>query len=47
MLSQQFSPPEQRFILDLSSWRAAGNAAEPINPDAMWDFTLKLFTRTG
>lgn len=30
--------PEQRSKLDLSSWRAAGNAAEPINPKVMESF---------
>lgn len=30
--------PEQRATLDLSSWRAAGNAAEPINPKVMESF---------
>lgn len=30
--------PEQRATLDLSSWRAAGNAAEPINPRVMESF---------
>jgi acyl-CoA synthetase (AMP-forming)/AMP-acid ligase II/alkylation response protein AidB-like acyl-CoA dehydrogenase/acyl carrier protein len=30
--------PEQRSTLDLSSWRAAGNAAEPINPKVIESF---------
>ena len=30
--------PEQRSTLDLSRWRAAGNAAEPINPKVMESF---------
>lgn len=30
--------PEQRSTLDLSSWRAAGNAAEPINPKVLESF---------
>jgi acyl-CoA synthetase (AMP-forming)/AMP-acid ligase II len=30
--------PEQRDALDLSSWRAAGNAAEPINPRVLRQF---------
>lgn len=30
--------PEQRSTLDLSSWRAAGNAAEPINAKVMESF---------
>ena len=30
--------PEQREQLDLSSWKAAGNAAEPINPKVLKDF---------
>lgn len=30
--------PEQRSTLELSSWRAAGNAAEPINPRVMESF---------
>lgn len=31
--------PQQRQQLDLSSWRAAGNAAEPINPKVLDSFT--------
>jgi thioesterase domain-containing protein/acyl carrier protein len=30
--------PEQRDKLDLSSWQAAGNGAEPINPEVMEHF---------
>ncbi len=30
--------PEQRATLDLSSWRAAGNGAEPINPKILESF---------
>lgn len=30
--------PEQRAELDLSCWRAAGNAAEPINPEVLERF---------
>ncbi|MEL7039646.1 MAG: AMP-binding protein [Cyanobacteria bacterium J06592_8] len=31
--------PNQRFDLDLSSWQAAGNAAEPINPAVIEEFS--------
>ncbi|MEP6601838.1 MAG: fatty acyl-AMP ligase [Nitrospirota bacterium] len=30
--------PEERRGLDLSTWKAAGNAAEPINPDVLKSF---------
>jgi len=30
--------PEERATLDLSCWQAAGNAAEPINPEVMEQF---------
>ncbi|MBD1903169.1 fatty acyl-AMP ligase [Trichocoleus sp. DQ-A3] len=38
--------PEQRATLDLSSWRAAGNAAEPINPQVMESF-YETFAPSG
>ncbi|MEM9923111.1 MAG: AMP-binding protein [Cyanobacteria bacterium P01_D01_bin.50] len=38
--------PEQRAQLDLSCWRAAGNAAEPINPKVLESF-LETFTQCG
>ncbi|MBD2102742.1 fatty acyl-AMP ligase [Leptolyngbya sp. FACHB-261] len=38
--------PEQRSTLDLSSWRAAGNAAEPINPEVMQGF-FETFASSG
>lgn len=38
--------PEQRAQLDLSSWVAAGNAAEPINPKVMEAF-VKAFEPCG
>lgn len=38
--------PEQRSTLDLSSWRAAGNAAEPINPKVLESF-LEAFKSCG
>jgi acyl-CoA synthetase (AMP-forming)/AMP-acid ligase II len=38
--------PEQRDALDLSSWRAAGNAAEPINPRVLRQF-FEYFEPSG
>jgi malonyl CoA-acyl carrier protein transacylase len=37
---------EQRATLDLSSWRAAGNAAEPINPTVLESF-FQTFKSSG
>ena len=38
--------PKQLAELDLSSWQAAGNAAEPINPKVMFDF-VETFSPCG
>lgn len=38
--------PQQRAQLDLSHWRAAGNAAEPINPKVLESFT-QTFAECG
>lgn len=38
--------PEQRDALDLSSWQAAGNAAEPINPRVLRQF-FEYFEPSG
>lgn len=38
--------PEERATLDLSSWQAAGNAAEPINPEVMEQF-CQMFESCG
>jgi acyl-CoA synthetase (AMP-forming)/AMP-acid ligase II len=38
--------PQQREQLDLSSWRAAGNAAEPINPKVLDSF-IQTFAECG
>ncbi len=38
--------PKQLEELDLSSWQAAGNAAEPINPKVMFDF-VETFSPCG
>ncbi|MGF1524383.1 MAG: AMP-binding protein [Leptolyngbyaceae cyanobacterium] len=38
--------PEQRAELDLSCWRAAGNAAEPINPTVLEQF-MRIFASCG
>jgi len=38
--------PEERLGLDLSTWKAAGNAAEPINPDVLEKF-IETFEPCG
>ena len=38
--------PKQLEELDLSSWQAAGNAAEPINPKVMYEF-VETFSPCG